>query len=392
MKTTNKNQITCPNCLIPFTIDQSGYVEIVNQIRDKQFEEELKSRIQFFENEKSAAIELAKSTILLTTSTNLAKKESEVQELTSQLKFKTLENTKDLHDAIQQANEKHQGEIRKKDEEFRMAQAEIERLKDYRLTQNVKIVGESLEKHCEDEFNKIRSFAYPLAKFGKDNDNTTGSKGDYIFRDFDNSGIEVLSIMFEMKNEQDTAGKKKKNSDFLKELDKDRNEKKCDYAVLVSMLERENEFYNTGIVDVSHEYKKMFIIRPQNFISMIGLLRNAALDKMEFKQELAIIKNREVDISEFEGRINDFKNGFSKNVLSAHSNYESAIKSIDESIKKLQNVKDFLSTSGNQLRLANDKVEDQLTIKRLTRNNPTMKKKFEDLENGVTNQIESTNQ
>lgn len=385
MKTTHNKQIVCPNCKNPFTIDQSGYVEIVNQIRDNQFEEELATRIKQFEKEKNMAIELAQNKTKQAANEDLIKKELELQKLTAQLELKTLENAKLMAEEIQKTNEKHLAVIRTKEEEMRVLQAEIDRIKDYRMKQNNKLVGESLEQHCEIEFNKIRSYAYPKANFGKDNDKTSGSKGDYIFREFDDDGEEILSIMFEMKNEQDTTEKKQKNSDFLKELDKDRNEKNCTYAVLVSMLEQENELYNTGIVDVSHQYEKMFVVRPQFFISIIGLLKNAAMDKMEYKRELIMIKNREVDISDFEGRMMAFKNDFSYNVDQAHKRYEEAIASIDKSIKELEKVKESLTKSGNQLRLANNKAENELTIKRLTRNNPTMKKKFEDLNNGSTN-------
>lgn len=240
------------------------------------------------------------------------------------------------------------------------------------------MVGESLEQHCENEFNRLRMTAFPTAYFEKDNDDSKGSKGDYIFREFDTDGNEIISIMFEMKNEQDSTSTKKKNDDFFKKLDKDRNTKNCEYAVLVSMLEPESELYNNGIVDVSYQYAKMYVIRPQFFIPIITLLRNAAMNSMEYKRELAIIKNQEIDITNFEENMENFKTGFSRNFRLASDKFQKAIEEIDKTIDHLQKTKNALLSSENNLRLANDKAQD-LTIKKLTRGNPTMKAKFDDL-------------
>ena len=250
--------------------------------------------------------------------------------------------------------------------------------KDFKLKQSTKMIGESLEQHCEIEFNKLRATGFQNAYFEKDNDARTGSKGDYIYREFDENGTEIISIMFEMKNENDQTSSKHKNEDFLKELDKDRNEKNCEYAVLVSMLEADNELYNTGIVDKSHRYEKMYVIRPQFFIPIITILRNAAIHSLQYKNELIEIRNQNIDITHFEESINDFKARFSKNYQAASTKFNKAIEEIDKTISHLQKTKEALLSSERQLQLANNKAED-LSIKRLTRNNPTMKKKFEEL-------------
>jgi hypothetical protein len=257
---------------------------------------------------------------------------------------------------------------------------EIKQVKDMKMKLSTKMVGESLELHCENEFNKIRSAAFPKAEFFKDNNASSGSKGDYIYREYDENKVEILSIMFEMKNESEGTSSKKKNEDFFKELDKDRREKKCEYAVLVTMLEADSDLYNAGIVDVSYRYDKMYVIRPQFFIPIITLLRNAALNSLSYKQELAKVRNQNVDITGFEERLINFQEGFSKNYLSASAHFEQAIKEIDASIAKMNKVKSELLTSANQLRLANDKAQD-LTIKKLTYNNPTMKAKFDEERN-----------
>jgi hypothetical protein len=257
---------------------------------------------------------------------------------------------------------------------------EIKQVKDMKMKMSTKMVGESLELHCENEFNKIRSAAFPKAEFSKDNNASSGSKGDYIYREYDENKVEILSIMFEMKNESEGTSSKKKNEEFFKELDKDRREKKCEYAVLVTMLEADSDLYNAGIVDVSYRYDKMYVIRPQFFIPMITLLRNAALNSLSYRQELAKVRNQNVDITGFEERLSNFQEGFSKNYLSASAHFEQAIKEIDASIAKMNKVKSELLTSANQLRLANDKAQD-LTIKKLTYNNPTMKAKFEEERN-----------
>ena len=254
----------------------------------------------------------------------------------------------------------------------------IERLKDMKAKLSTKMVGETLEQHCEIEFNRIRATVFPNAFFDKDNDASTGSKGDFIFRDKSLEGTEIVSIMFEMKNESDTTATKKKNEDFLKELDKDRNEKGCEYAILVSLLESENELYNSGIVDVSHRYPKMYVVRPQFFIPIITLLRNAALKSLEYKTELAMVKTQNIDITNFEDKLDKFKNGFAKNYDIASRQFQSAIDEIDKSINHMQKTKDALLKSSNNLRLANDKAQD-VTIKKLTRGNPTMANKFSDI-------------
>lgn len=264
------------------------------------------------------------------------------------------------------------------EERLRFKDEEIERYRDFKAKLSTKMVGESLEQHCEIEFNKLRSTGFKGSYFEKDNDIKSGSKGDYIFKDFDSNGNEYISIMFEMKNETDTTSKKKKNEDFLKELDKDRREKGCEYAVLVSMLEPENECYNTGIVDMSHKYEKMYVIRPQFFIPIITLLRNAAQKSIQYKQELSLIKLQNIDVSNFEAEMNDFKEKFSRNYRIASDKFKTAIDEIDKTIDHLQKTKEALLSSENNLRLANNKAED-LSIKRLTKNNPTMQKKFAEL-------------
>jgi len=247
------------------------------------------------------------------------------------------------------------------------------------MKQTVKLVGESLEQHCETEFSRMRPLAFQNAVFGKDNDASSGSKGDYIFREFDSSGCEILSIMFDMKHEQEASKSKSKNSDHFKKLDADRMAKGCEYAVLVSTLERDNELYNAGIVDMSHEFKKMYVVRPQFFLPIIGFLRNGAQSASEYKAELARMKNQEEDLLAFQNGIEEFKRIFGKNVTHAHSNYQAAIKSIDDSINQLQKAKTFLETSGKQLTWANDNIEDKLSIKKLTAGNPSMQQKFNDL-------------
>ena len=268
---------------------------------------------------------------------------------------------------------KERYEVQIKDREH-----EIERLRDMKARLSTKMVGETLEQHCETEFNRIRATAFPRAYFEKDNDARTGSKGDYVFRDMDEEGTEIVSIMFEMKNENDETATKKKNEDFLKELDKDRNEKGCEYAVLVSLLEPESELYNTGIVDVFHRYPKMYVVRPQFFIPIITLLRNAAMKSLAYKSELAQVKAQNLDITKFETQLEDFKTAFGRNWRLASDGFEEAVKRIDEAIKDLEKTKDALYKSANNLRLANDKAED-LTIKKLTRGNPTMTAKFAEL-------------
>ena len=399
------NEIICPNCNKAFKVDETGYADILKQVKDQKFEEEINARLKLADQAKADAVMLAEAKVKNSIQQTLSDKERELSEVKAKLVQATLQKQIDLAAAVDEvtkernnlANElknknlqielektslenKFNSEINLKDQVIKLRDDEIIRIKDMKSKLSTKMVGESLEKHCEDEFNKIRTTAFPKAIFGKDNDASSGSKGDYIYKEEDENGIEIISIMFEMKNESDTTATKKKNDDFLKELDKDRNEKKCEYAILVSMLESDSDFYNIGIVDVSYKYPKMFVVRPQFFIQMITLLRNAALNSMQYKAELALVKNQNIDISNFEDELSAFKNGVSRNYNLASTKFLEAISEIDKSIKHLQKIKDALTGSENYLRLANDKTED-LTIKKLTKNNPTMKAKFDALSN-----------
>lgn len=319
---------------------------------------------------KNSEQDLAVSKAIAEKNQELNIKEQEIIALNS--KFNSAENEyKIKENAIK---EKFEKELKDKDEL-------IGYYKDFKARQSTKMVGESLERHCENEFNKLRATAFKNAYFEKDNDARSGSKGDYIFKEFDENGVEIISIMFEMKNEMETTATKHKNEDFFKELDKDRNEKNCEYAVLVSLLEADDEFYNSGIVDVSYRYEKMYVIRPQFFIPMITLLRNAALNSLKYKQELVEIRNQNIDITNFENNLMEFKDSFSRNYYYAHDRFIDAIKEIDKSIEHLQKIKENLTKSDNHLRTANNKIED-VTIKKLTKDNPTMQSKFENLKNG----------
>lgn len=407
-------EIKCPKCGEIFQVDESGYAAIVKQVRDKEFEKEIISRESQFQNEKEAAIKLAQSEterkyqdIIINKEKELfnttAQKNVEILELKAKIesyeKDKNLELNKfeiekekalaekdkqiaELTNKIE-TNEKENllKELSLKEQykiQLQFKEEEIARYKDFKARLSTKMVGESLEQHCELEFNKLRATGFQNAYFEKDNDAKTGSKGDYIFREANPEGIEIVSIMFEMKNEMDTTSTKKKNEDFLKELDKDRREKNCEYAVLVSLLEPENELYNSGIVDMSHKFPKMYVIRPQFFIPIITLLRNAALNSLQYKQELAIIRSQNIDISNFEESMNDFKEKFARNYEIASKKFKTAIEEIDKTIDHLQKTKEALLSSENNLRLANNKAED-LSIKRLTKNNPTMAAKFAEL-------------
>lgn len=468
-------KIICPHCDKNFDIDESGYADILKQVRDHQFEEEIKNRLDIAQKEKESAVELAIANIQNTFqekivqkdkelselkiksdthfAQNLANKEIEITQMKSklhnaqsekesavQLAIANIKNT--LQDSLVQKDkqlfelrtnseaelasvksdmynakienkleisnaiktiEKERDELSTdlkikesekeslkisikeqftntlivKDETIKMKDDEIARLKDFKQKLSTKMVGESLEQHCEIEFNKLRATAFPNAYFEKDNDSRSGNKGDFIYKESDEHGNEIISIMFEMKNENDETATKKRNEDFFSKLDKDRNEKNCEYAVLVSLLESESEFYNTGIVDVSYRYNKMYVIRPQFFIQIITLLRNAALNSMKYKAELNLIKNQNVDITDFEDKINIFKTGFAKNYDLASRKFKTAIDEIDKTIIHLQKTKDALLSSENNLRLANNKADD-LTIKKLTHGNPTMKAKFDE--------------
>jgi hypothetical protein len=395
--------IKCPHCEKVFKVDEAGFADILKQVRDQQFEKELDGRLEIAEREKNSAVELAESKHKNALQQELAKKESELAEMKSKLdkaevekqlsvtvSVKKIEKERDdlannlinketekklLEKTLQ---EKFSIELKTKDDIIKMKDEAIERYKDMKLKLSTKMIGETLEQHCETEFNKLRATAFQKAYFEKDNDAKSGSKGDYIYREADEAENEIISIMFEMKNEGDETATKKKNEDFFKELDKDRTEKKCEYAVLVSLLEAENDLYNSGIVDVSHKYPKMYVIRPQFFIPIITLLRNAAMNSLQYKAELALVRNQNIDITNFEDKIDKFKTGFAKNYELASRKFKTAIDEIDKTIDHLQKTKEALLSSENNLRIANNKAED-LTIKRLTRGNPTMTAKFEEL-------------
>lgn len=397
------NEIICPNCKTPFTINESSYADIAKQIKDHLFEEEIQKRLSIAEREKESAVKLAEANIKNALQDTIQKKENEIAQIKAQLDNAEIQKKLSITEAIQKlererdalANEVKTKELEKQNIESTLKQQfttelqnkdaiikfkddEIERVRDLKQKMSTKMLGESLEQHCELEFNKLRSTAFQKAYFEKDNDARSGSKGDYIYRENDEFGNEIISIMFEMKNESETTATKKKNEDFLKELDKDRTEKKCEYAILVSMLESDSELYNTGIVDMSHRHPKMFVVRPQFFIQIITLLRNAALNAMHYKAELAMVKSQNIDITNFEDKMNKFKDGFARNYDLASRKFKEAIDGIDKTIKELEKTKAALMSSENNLRLANEKTED-LTIKKLTHNNPTMKAKFDEL-------------
>ena len=441
------NEIKCPHCNTAFNVDETSYADILKQVRDAEFEQQLHERLALAEKDKLAAVELAKSEVgnemqSVASAKNVeiqtlqakidaadverklavtqalsavekerdafanqvaqAKQESQmaIQQLEAKLgnnevaqklaiteAVSLVEKERDsLKNSVEQAalekqlvekslKEKYEIQVKGRDEE-------IERLRDMKARLSTKMVGETLEQHCETEFNRIRATAFPSAYFEKDNDASAGSKGDYIFRDMsaglNGESIEIVSIMFEMKNESDTTATKKKNEDFLKELDKDRIKKGCEYAVLVSLLESDSELYNTGIVDVFHRYPKMYVVRPQFFIPIITLLRNAAMKSLEYKSELAMVKAQNIDITNFENKLDTFKSAFAKNYDLASRQFQKAVDEIDKSIDHLQKTKDALLSSSRNLRLANDKAED-VTIKKLTRGNPTMASKFDGL-------------
>ena len=436
-------EIKCPKCGTVFTVDESGYSAIVAQVRDEQFHKDLHERLAQFEKEKQAEIKLAESKVEQEKEKTVAQLNQEIAELKSkidaankskdteiQLQVATVQNNKDkeiaeltkqieafkarveanekdkeiaVKDALNKSKEELfekekiiaqlQNDVKDKEKDNELAQqklksdydaqlktkdAEIALYKDLKARQSTKMVGETLEQHCDTEFNRMRSAAFPGAYFEKDNDVKTGSKGDFIFRDFAEDGTEFISIMFEMKNEMDTTATKHKNEDFFKELDKDRNEKNCEYAVLVSLLESDSELYNSGIVDVSHRYPKMYVVRPQFFIPIITLLRNAALNSVKYKQQIAEYKQTNIDVSNFEAEMNDFKEKFGKNYMIASKKFKEAVEEIDKTISHLNKIKEALLGSENNLRLANDKAQ-YLSIKRLTKNSPTVAKAFENL-------------
>jgi hypothetical protein len=385
------SEVICPHCDKAFKVDETGYASILKQVHDSEFEKHLNERVDQIEADKAVALQLAEKDSKVALEAIKASKDAEIAQLSFKVKeseqsielavmqaVKKIEQERDyLKNSLQTAHlERQNAENMLKDKyetQIRDRDDAIDRLKDMKAKLSTKMVGETLEQHCETEFNRLRSTAFQSAFFEKDNDTRTGSKGDYIFKDHADDGTEIISIMFEMKNEIDTTATKSKNEDFFKELDKDRNEKGCEYAVLVSLLEPDSELYNAGIVDVFHRYPKMYVIRPQFFIPMITLLRNAAIHSLKYKSELALIREQNIDVTNFEIELETFKSAFSKNFELASRKFSTAIDEIDKSINHLQKTKDALLSTDRNLRLANNKAQD-VTIKRLTRNNPTMEK------------------
>ena len=386
-------ELVCPSCGKEFKIDGSGYAEILKQVRNSEFDSDLRERLELAESEKQQAIELAEVKLKSELDKIAATKDSEIQGLKAKIELVEAEQKTVTAEALTKVEKERdkfkfdlelaekKSELSEKslkeqfDRQIKDRDDAIKNLQDMKLRLSTKMVGESLEQHCEIEFNSIRATAFPNAEFDKDNDSKSGSKGDYIFRDKNEAGTEIISIMFEMKNESDTTKTKKKNEDFYAELDKDRNEKACEYAVLVSLLEPENELFNRGIVDVSHKYPKMYVVRPQFFIPIIGILRNAAFNSSDLRNKLALSLEQEKDITSFEEELDLFQKGFYRNINLAKTQHDSVLKGIDDAIKKLQNAKDQLILSGNNLRLANDKLQD-VSVKKLTKGNPTMQAKF----------------
>ncbi len=439
------HEIICPHCNKAFKIDEAGYADILKQVRDHEFEQQLHERLELAEQDKLNAVELATTKVTSELEKAAAAKDSEIEKLNARLDageiakelavaqaLSDVEKERDrlanelkqverdnqaasqlfeakLANELQKAAATKESEIQelkndlereklekqlaetalkdKYETQIKDKEKEIERYRDMKARLSTKMVGETLEQHCEIEFNRIRATAFPRAFFEKDNDARTGSKGDYIFRDSVEDGTEVLSIMFEMKNESDETATKKKNEDFLKELDKDRTEKGCEYAVLVSLLEPDSELYNSGIVDVSHRHQKMYVVRPQFFIPIISVLRNAAQNSLKYKTELALVKSQNIDITTFENDLEAFKTGFARNYELASKKFKTAIEEIDKTIDHLQKTKDALLGSENNLRLANNKADD-LTVKKLTKGNPTMAAKFAELKNDEVPEVE----
>lgn len=431
------NEILCPHCKKAFKVDEAGFADILKQVRDHEFEKELHERAELLERDKQSAIKLAEANTKNALQADLAKRDAEIADLKARAtaKIKELEAERELSAARIAAEkdtqlaelkaklqaietekqlavteavnkiekerdelagelkmkdsekqlletalkEKFAAELRTKDDIIKLKDEEIELRKDMKAKLSTKMVGETLEQHCEIEFNKLRATGFQNAYFEKDNDASSGSKGDYIYRETDEAGNEIISIMFEMKNEGDETATKKKNEDFLKELDKDRAEKKCEYAVLVSLLEADNELYNGGIVDVSHRHDKMYVIRPQFFIPIITLLRNAAMSSLKYKSELALVKAQNIDVTNFEDQLNDFRESFGRSYRLASERFQDAVANIDKSIAQLQKTKENLLKSEDHYRIANGKADD-LSVKKLTRGNPTMAAKFAELE------------
>ncbi len=386
------HEIKCPNCGTVFQIDEMDYQNVVKQIRDQEFEKEISEREKQYKIEKESAVELAKSKIEKEYQERVAEQKLEIVELKNKLVLQDKESTLTIQEALSKKESEistlsNQLELLKNDfllkeknmketyeEKLKDREEQISYYRDFKAKQSTKMIGESLEVHCSNEFNKLRPL-FSNAYFEKDNDARSGSKGDFIYRDYDDEGMEFVSVMFEMKNEADMTATKHKNEDFFKELDKDRCEKKCEYAVLVSLLEIDNDYYNEGIVDVSHKYEKMYVIRPQFFIPLITLIRGMAMNSLKYKKELLMIQNQNIDISHFEDNLNTFKEGFARNYRLASDKFKKAIDEIDKTIDHLQKTKEALLSSENNLRLANNKADD-LTIQRLTKGNETMKKLF----------------
>ena len=403
------NQIKCPNCGEVFQVDESGYAEILRDVRNEEFEREIKAREQDLKSRHELEIsgiklqfDKEKSEQLSHEKLEVAKKDAEIARLSREIEAVRREREISVKNAIVESekeidrlkgeiklreaeysieNEKHKllEETMKNEHAYALKQKDemIEYYKDMKMRASTKMLGESLEQHCEISFNQLRHTGFKNAYFEKDNDVHTGTKGDYIYRESSDDGYEFISIMFEMKNEADTTATKKKNEDFLQKLDKDRREKGCEYAVLVSLLESDSELYNTGIVDMSHRYEKMYVIRPQFFIPMITLLRNAAANTLDYKRQLTVVQNQSIDVSNFESALDEFKDKFGRNYRLASERFAKAIEEIDKSIDHLQKIKENLLRSDDNLRLANSKAQE-LTIKQLTKGNPTMTAKFEE--------------
>lgn len=425
----NMNEVICPHCKKAFKIDEAGFADILKQVRNHEFDAELNERLMALEREKEQAVRLAEANAKNELQAVMSKKIAEIAELKAEresaiaklaaeqetkltriqaeksaeiatlkakLEASITERTLSVTEAVNKIEKERDllaNELKGKDTEKQLLETSLKEqfnselrskdemiayYKDMKAKQSTKMIGESLEQHCETEFNKLRATAFQNAYFEKDNDARSGSKGDYIYREVDHAGNEIISIMFEMKNEGDETATKHKNEDFLKELDKDRIEKKCEYAVLVTLLESDSELYNSGIVDVAHRHDKMYVIRPQFFIPIITLLRNAALNSLKYKSELALVKAQNIDVTTFEDQLNDFRDSFGRNYRLASEKFSTAIESIDKSIAQLQKTKESLLSSENNLRIANNKADD-LSIKKLTRGNPTMSAKFDDL-------------
>lgn len=410
------NEIICPHCKKAFKVDEAGFADILKQVRDHEFERELLDRITLLEKDKENAVKLAEATTKNQLQADTAKKDAEIAGLkaakelavaeisskkdaelaTLKSRLQAIESEKQLAltqavHAIEKERDELANELKTKNTEVHLLASSLKDkyeselkskdemiayYKDMKAKLSTKMIGETLEQHCEIEFNKLRATAFPNAYFEKDNDASSGSKGDYIYRETDDASNEIISIMFEMKNEGDGTTTKKRNDDFLKELDKDRIQKKCEYAVLVSLLESDNELYNSGIVDVSHKYPKMYVVRPQFFIPIITLLRNAAMNSLQYKSELAIIKAQNIDITNFEDQLNDFRDSFGRSYRLASERFQDAVASIDKSIAQLQKTKENLLKSEDHYRIAHNKADD-LSVKKLTKGNPTMRAKFD---------------